>query len=45
MAKKATTKKPRPEKYEDKTVIVGSFKELMTAAVKHAKKKAEPKKP
>lgn len=42
--KKPKKKKPRPEKYEDKTPIAGSFKDIMQAAVKHANSKATPKK-
>jgi hypothetical protein len=45
MAKKAKTAKLRAEKYDEKTVIVGSFKDLMKAAVKDAKAKTGKKKP
>ena len=38
------TKKPRAEKYEEKTIIDASFKQLMQAAVKDANAKTEPKK-
>jgi hypothetical protein len=46
MAKEKKKKtKPRTEKYEEKTVVVGSFKDLMKAAVKDANTKSAPKKP
>lgn len=41
---KAKKKKPRSEKYEDKTVVNGSFKDLIQAATKDAKTKSVPKK-
>lgn len=45
MAKKVKTKKkPRPEKYDEKLTVTGSFKDLMKAAVKHAENKSAPKK-
>jgi hypothetical protein len=42
--KKPKKKKPRTPKYEDKTVVAGSFKDIMLAAGKDAKSKATPKK-
>jgi hypothetical protein len=46
MAKKVKTKKkPRPEKYDDKLAVSGSFLDVMKAAGKHANKGSEPKKP
>jgi hypothetical protein len=43
--KKEPTKKVRKSKYDEKFAVVGSFKDIIKAAVKDAKSKSAPKKP
>ena len=35
--KKATEKKPRPDHYEEKLIVNGTFMDIINAAVKHTK--------
>ena len=43
--KKTAPKKPRAKKYDDKTVVSGSFLDIMKAAAKDANAKKEAPKP